>query len=223
MLNYPHNPSGQIATREWWERVCRYCVRQNIRLFNDDPYYVLSHVSESCSLTEVAKDFPELSWAEACSASKAIGNGTGWRIGAIVGSPDFVGDIAKIKGNTDSGFAAPMAAGALYALEHDAEGITECREKYGRRIEILENILIPYRMKLAVEPRAGFFTLWQTPKRAFGREIKSAEEFNFLMIEQTGVVGVHFKPYIRYAVTGDIEKMTLPIERAFVEAEVSYG
>jgi len=222
MLNYPHNPSGQIATREWWETICRYCEDNNIRLFNDNPYYILSHSPESFSLTEVAKDFPGLSWAEACSASKVIGNGTGWRIGAIVGSSDFVGDIATIKGNSDSGFAAPMAAGALYAIENDSEGVAECRKRYGRRIEILKNVLIKYGMKLAVEPGAGFFTLWETPKQAFGQQVKDAQEFNFLMIEKTGVVGVHFDPYIRYAVTGDIEAMAGPIEEAFSKAEVAY-
>jgi len=222
MVNYPHNPSGQVATLEWWEKICRYCARENIRLFNDNPYYALSHSSESHPLIEVARGFRDLSWAEACSVSKVIGNGTGWRVGAIVGSPDFVGDIGKIKGNTDSGFAAPMAAGALYAIEHDLAGTEEYRRKYGHRIEILKAILTECGMWLAVEPGAGFFTLWEAPKMAFGKRVESAREFNFLMIEQTGVVGVHFNPYIRYSVTGDIEGMAGSIAHAFSEARVSY-
>lgn len=228
MVNYPHNPSGQIATREWWQELCRHCRDHNIRLFNDNPYYILSHSPDSCALTEVAGEFPGLefpglSWAEAFSASKVISNGTGWRIGAIVGSPDFIGDIATIKGNTDSGFAAPMAAGVLHAIENDKEGIAACRELYGRRIEILIDILRKQRMMLAVHPGAGFFTLWRRPIKAFGQEIIDAEHFNFLMIEKTGVVGVHFEPYIRYAVTGDVEAMAGAIDDAFSKAEVSYG
>jgi len=42
------------------------------------------------------------------------------------------------------------------------------------------------------------------------------------MIEKTGVVGVHFEPYIRYAVTGDIEAMADAIDSAFLKAKVSY-
>jgi len=222
MTNYPHNPSGQIATREWWKGICRHCDDHNIRLFNDNPYYILSHLPESCPLTEVALNFPDLSWAEAFSASKMISNGTGWRIGAIVGSPDFIGDIATIKGNTDSGFAAPMAAGALYSIENDKEGVAECRERYGRRLKILIDILTRRGMELAVRPGAGFFTLWKRPNQAFGVEIRDAEHFNFLMIERTGVVGVHFEPYIRYAVCGDIAAMVKHIDTAFKEAKVSY-
>ena len=222
MVNYPHNPSGQIATRKWWEKICQHCMDHNIRLFNDNPYYILSHSPESYALAEVVINFPDLSWAEAFSASKVIGNGTGWRIGAIVGSPDFVGDIATIKSNTDSGFSAPMAAGALYAIENDKEGVAGCRELYGQRLQILIQILIKYGMKLAVHPGAGFFTLWKRPNKAFGEKIRDAKHFNFLMIERTGIVGVHFEPYIRYAVCGDIERMTKAIEKAFHEADVSY-
>lgn len=222
MMNYAHNPSGQIATRKWLLQLCDFCERGNIRIFNDNPYYLLSHNSFSRTLAEVALDFEDLSWAEAFSASKVINNGTGWRVGAMVGSPDFIADIAKIKGNTDSGFAAPMAAGVLYAIKNDRKSIEECRRTYAWRIDLLTRILESYEMELAVRPGAGFFTLWKCPKVAFGEKIKDAEHFNFLMVERTGVVGVHFDPYIRYAVTSDIEAMASEIEEAFKKAAVSY-
>jgi LL-diaminopimelate aminotransferase len=223
MMNYPHNPSGQIATRGWLWELCEYCARNSIRLFNDAAYIALAHSDECSSLAEVAVEFPELSWAEAYSASKLIANGTGWRIGAIAGSPDFIGDIARIKGNTDSGFVAPMAAGVLYALLTDTEGITACRVKYGQRIEILISLLRDKGMKLAVWPKAGFFTLWMAPTYAFGERVRNGEEFNNLMIERTGVVGVPFGPYIRYAVCGPVEDMAEDIKKAFEEANVSYN
>jgi LL-diaminopimelate aminotransferase len=222
MVNYPHNPTGQIATREWWQEICAACEQNDIRIFNDNPYYILSHTKESCALTEVAADFKALSWAEAFSASKVISNGTGWRIGAIVGSPDFVADIATIKGNTDSGFVAPMAVGVLNAMENDKANVAACRELYKRRIKILSDILVKNGMRPAIEPGAGFFTLWQRPDYAFGEEIRDAQHFNYLMIEKTGVVGVHFEPYVRYSVTGDIEGMAEVIENAFAQANVGY-
>jgi LL-diaminopimelate aminotransferase len=222
MANYPHNPTGQIATRGWWENRCRYCEKHGIRLFNDNPYQLLSYTVRSSTLAQVAVKFPELSWAEAFSASKVIGNGTGWRVGAMVGSPDFIADIATIKSNTDSGFAAPMAAGALFAIENDQASIALSRKTYAKRLHLLIDILSRHNMQLAVKPKAGFFSLWNVPKMAFGQKIETAEQFNFLMIEETGIVGVHFHPYIRYSVTGDIEAMSSVIERAFAKANVSY-
>ena len=223
MINYPHNPSGAVASKEWLHELCAYCAQNEIRIFNDAAYAALSY-GENVSLAEIASQFPSLSWAEAFSASKLIGNGTGWRVGAIVGSRDFIGDIKTIKGNTDSGFTAPMAAGALYSLEHDQNSILKIIDLYRRRSDLLCEILTEAGMKLAIKPQAGFFTLWQTPNYAFGKKMASAEEFNFTMIENAGLVGVHFDPYyIRYAVaSANIEAMASQIRAAFAKAEVSY-
>ncbi len=222
MLNYPHNPSGQVASVSFWHGVCRYCEEHDIRVFNDAAYAALAHNSSATMLAEIAPLYPDLSWAEALSASKVIGNGTGWRIGAICGSEDFVSDIATIKGNTDSGFFAPAAQGVITSVEEDQRGIAECREVYARRINFINNLLEDYEMRLAVEPRAGFFTLWMSPRQAFGQDVKDAEEFNNLMIANTGIVGVPFGEYIRYAVTSDIESWEKPLRDGFKKARVAY-
>ena len=222
MLNLPNNPSGTIATRQYWRETCAFCEKNGIRLFNDGAYLALAHSDNCFALADVAPEFPELSWLEAYSASKSIANGTGWRVGAVVGSPDFVNDLRTIKGNTDSGFFAPAAGGALYALENDQDGIAKVRKMYEVRLRILITWLENQGLELAIKPGAGFFTLWKAPKRAFGRKMKDAEDFNLTMIRETGVVGVHFDPYIRYAVCRPIEKWADPICDAFTKANVSY-
>jgi LL-diaminopimelate aminotransferase len=222
MLNFPHNPSGQIATWEYWREVCAQCVKHGIRLFNDGAYLALAHDGSCCALADIAVEFPELSWMEAYSASKAIVNGTGWRVGAIVGSADFVNDLTRIKGNTDSGLAAFAAYGALFALENDRGSINQVAGTYRRRLEMLIKVLTDCGLRLACRPGAGFFTLWDCPKRAFDQEIETAEQFNYLMIKKTGIVGVHFHPYMRYAVCGPVEDWVKPITEAFEQADVSY-
>ncbi len=222
MINYPHNPSGQVATKEQLEELCQYCQTKGIRLVNDAAYIALSHTDEGSSLTDVAVKYPGLSWIELFSSSKTLGNATGWRIGAAVGSPIFIKDLATIKGNTDSGFAAPLAAGVLFAVENDKEGIEANRKKYGTRINILMDILTGNGMELAVIPQAGFFTLWKAPGLAFGEKMQDAADFNNRMINQTGIVGVPFHPYIRYAVCVDVESAADKIQAAFKKAAVSY-
>jgi LL-diaminopimelate aminotransferase len=222
MLNYPHNPSGQVATRDWLRQLCEVCSARNIRLFNDAAYYVLSYGPESATLSEIAPDYPELSWAEAFTAAKLIGNGTGWHIGAMVGSPDFIGDLKVVKGKTDTGFVAPMAAGVVATFENDQAGIARYRDMYRSRLSLFSGLLTRHGMRLALEPAAGFYTLWLIPTRAFGRRVESAEHFNFLMIEATGVVGVHFPGYMRYAVCADVAAVATEIEAAFEQAKVSY-
>lgn len=224
MLNYGgHNPSGQTVNREWWKKLCDFCSQENIRVFDDEAYLCHNpNPEENCSLAEVAINYPKLSWMVAYSASKLISNGTGWRVGAIVGSPDFVGDLRTIKGNTDSGFVAAMAAGVLSTIENDQEGIDRCVKAYATKRQILITLLQEYGMKLVVKPKSTFYTLWQTPKEAFGEEVEDSRDFNFTMIKNTGLIGVHFRPYIRYSIVGDIPGMTEDIRAAFRAAKVSY-
>lgn len=141
MTNYPHNPSGQVATRDWYRELCAFCAAHDIRLFNDAAYVALSHDADSAMLSQVAGEFPDLSWAEAFTAAKLINNGTGWHVGALVGSPDFVADIAEVKGKTDAGFVAPMAAGVIAALETDQAGIAGYRALYAERLDILTGLM----------------------------------------------------------------------------------
>ena len=222
MTNYPHNPSGQIAEAGWLRALCQYCSEHDIRLFNDAAYISLSHTAASASLSEVAVDYPDLSWAEAFTAAKLIGNGTGWHVGAMVGSADFIADMKEVKGKTDAGFVAPMAAGVLAALEGDQPGIAQFRALYRERLDLLMALMTARGMRLAIPPQAGFYTLWETPKKAFGETMASAEQFNFTMIEKTGVVGVHFGDFLRYAVCADVAAMEAELAAAFDAAAVSY-
>ena len=223
MMNYPHNPSGQIATTDWLHDICAYCQQHDIRLFNDAAYISLSHTEESSLLSDVAPNYPDLSWSEGFTAAKLIGNGTGWHVGALAGSPDFIDDVKIIKGKADAGLVPPMAAGALSALETDREGIETVRALYERRLNFLVDLFSDCGLRPAHRPRAGFFTLWEAPNEAFGEKITSGADFNFIMIDEVGLVGVHFSNFVRYAVCADVEKMATGLETALRQASLKYN
>ena len=96
------------------------------------------------------------------------------------------------------------------------------RETYRSRLTLLMELMKDCGMRLAIEPKAGFYTLWETPTRAFGKQVADAEAFNFAMIETVGVVGVHFPGYVRYAVCADVAAMSDDLRTAFAKADVSY-
>jgi aspartate/methionine/tyrosine aminotransferase len=207
MLNFPHNPTGIVATKDWLNDLCDYCEQQGIRIFNDGAYAALVHDNSDkvTTLTDVAINYPNLSWAEAFSASKSIGNGTGWRIGAINGSPDCVGDIAKIKGEWDSGFTAPQACGVVHTFLHHRDLITANQQMYQQRMDSVIDIATKAGFRLAVEPKAGFFVLFDAPNAVFGERVTGAEQVNKKILLNTGLIGVHFDPYYRLAVCGPVE------------------
>jgi LL-diaminopimelate aminotransferase len=207
LFNYPNNPTGAVMDTEGWERICRWAVDNGVRLVNDAAYAGLVHGSHT-TLSEVAPKFPELEWIELFSASKSH-SATGWRVGVAFGHKDFIADLRMVKGNTDSGFVAPMAIGAMEAIQSDEAGLNGIREMYTRRIAILKELLSPY-LRLAVEPQAGFFSFWHAPDRAFGMDVATADDFNNMMIDRCGMVGVPYTgsdgEYIRYAVCFPVEE-----------------
>ncbi len=224
LLNFPVNPTGVIMIRKWLRPILSFCQEMGIRVVNDAAYAIMTDRSVATTLTDTAIEFPELNWIEMFSASKA-GNHCGWRVGAAIGSPEFIADMKCIKGDDDSGFNAPLAAGVLHLFEKHPERIAEVRGMYASRLDVLIRVMTAAGMRLAVQPEAGFFAIFHPPKRAFGVDVKDAEHFNSLMIENTdpGLVGVPFRGWIRYTVAPvDVVAEEDGIAKAINSAHVSY-
>ena len=214
LLNYPNTPTGAVMDADGWRAICAWALESGIRLVNDAAYAGLIH-GEHTALAEVAVEFDGLEWVEFYSASKSH-SATGWRIGAAVGHTDFIADLAMVKGNTDSGFAAPLAVGVMRAVQEDQEGLTAIRDTYRKRVDVLLDLLSPH-LNLATKPEAGFFTFWHAPSRAFGESFETADAYNCAMIDRVGLVGVPYTgsdgEYIRYAVC-------FPVEDEAVQASI---
>lgn len=214
----PGNPAAVGASVADWKELVEFCVEKNMRLVNDGAYAGLAADSTHATLASVAKDYPELEWLELYSVSKSY-NDPGARLGALVGSKDFVEDFILVKGNTDSGPVPGVMAAYGEFLSNPAAAraaLGEIRGLYEKRLAYLIPRLKAAGLKPACETQAGFFTLWKTPKSAFGKELPAEgrhEAFNRAVITETGIVGVHFsapgadgapEPLIRYAVCADV-------------------
>jgi aspartate/methionine/tyrosine aminotransferase len=117
-----------------------------------------------------------------------------------------------------------MAAyGEFFADREAARAELDAQRKlYRQRLDYVIGKLKETGLQPACETSAGFFTLWRVPRKAFGvtlsedartRDKPAHEAFNRLVIEETGIVGVHFQgpgadgkgePLIRYAVCDDV-------------------
>lgn len=206
----PGNPAAVGATESEWKAVIEFCLERGARLVNDAAYTGLAGPSHK-PLASVAAGYPELEWAELYSVSKSF-NDPGARLGAIVGSQDFVEDFVLVKGNTDSGpVPSVMAAYGEFLADRDAARVEleALSSLYRRRLDYLVPRLEGAGLRPACRTDAGFFTLWKVPKRVLGKTLGKDphEAFNRLVISETGIVGVHFdggEPLVRYAVCADV-------------------
>lgn len=230
----PGNPTPVWATREDWETIITWCIHNKVRLVNDGAYAGLVH-KKHVPLSQVAKDYPELEWIELFSVSKTM-SACGWRVGAAVGSKDFIDELASVKGNTDSGANGPALMAIRDYLEEPTtkQELTWLQKLYLHRLGILENILLSAGLKSAGGTDGGFFSLWHCPKTLDGVQIHTAEEFNNQMIETYGIIGVPFsgaaladgtrEQFIRYAVCAPLEDETFAqkVRTVFSQISITY-
>ena len=221
----PGNPAACGASEAEWKALAEFCSKRGIRLVNDGAYTTLAKPGTHVPLAQVAKDFPDLEWMELFSVSKAFSD-PGARLGCAVGSKDFIEDFILIKGNTDSG-PVPSMMQTYAELFRDVtlsrKIMSDLLHVYQQRLNYLVPRLKAAGFQPACETTAGFFTLWKTPTHAYGKNIKEdakaagvahAELFNRTVIQNSGIVGVHFtgpetagvpgEPLIRYAVCTDV-------------------
>jgi alanine-synthesizing transaminase len=214
----PGNPAAVGASAADWKELIEFCLAKGMRLVNDAAYAGLTAGASHVPLAQVAKDYPDLEWLELYSVSKSY-NDPGARLGALVGSKEFVEDFVLVKGNTDSGpVPGVMAAYGEFMSDRAAAAaaLGEIRELYEKRVAYLIPQLKKAGLRPACATEAGFFTLWKVPESVLGKKLPAEgrhEAFNRAVISATGIVGVHFsgfgadgapEPLIRYAVCADV-------------------
>ncbi|SFE83501.1 LL-diaminopimelate aminotransferase [Alteribacillus iranensis] len=200
-LNYPNNPTGAAATKEFFEKVVAFAKKNNLIVVHDAAYAALVFDNEK-PLSFLSVPGAKEVGVELHSLSKSF-NMTGWRIGFIAGHPKLVKAFATVKDNSDSGQFIAIQKAAAYALAHPE--ITEATsEKYSRRHELLVDALRECGFK-AEKPKGSFFLYTQIPKGVEGGPtFTSAEDFGQYLIREHLISSVPWDDaghYVRFSVT----------------------
>ncbi len=203
-LNYPNNPTGASATREFFKEVIKFAKKYDLIVAHDAAYIELYFEKPPISIFEI--DEAKSVAIEFHSLSKTFCM-TGWRIGFAVGKKEIISALAKVKSNIDSGvFTAIQEAGA-YALSNFEKLVAPLRNIFKKRRDVMAKELknLGYEFKI---PEATFYLWVKTP-----REMKS-QEFCKKVLEETGIVvtpGIGFgnsgEGYFRIALTVEEKRL----------------
>lgn len=204
VLNYPNNPTGAGATREFFEKAIAFAKAHDIVIIHDAAYAGLIYEGQPLSILALpgGKDVA----VELHSLSKSF-NMTGWRLGFVAGNPLLVRAYADVKDNSDSGQFAAIQKAGVYCLEHP-ELTRHIASKYSRRMDQLIPILNKHGFR-AKKPVGSFFLYVASPKgaeRASGEKVDfpSAEAFSQFLITEMMVSTVPWDDaghYVRWSVT----------------------
>lgn len=156
MLNFPHNPTGNLASKEFFVEIVKLAKKYNFMVINDFAYAKIIFDGQ------VAPSFLEVPGAmdvgvEFGSFSKSY-NMAGWRLGYCVGNTEMIGGLSAIKGYYDYGIFSAIQVAGIVAMRDCDEQIVEQVEIYQKRRDFLCDGLIKMGWDVDL-PKAGMF-LW---------------------------------------------------------------
>lgn len=138
-LNYPNNPTGAVADLAFFERAVAFAKRYNLAVCHDNPYseicydeYQAPSILQVPGARDVAVEFNSL--------SKTY-NMAGMRVGMVVGNPQIIEVMSRIKSNIDSGLPTVLQQTAIAALTGDQRWVYERNAIYQRRRDRLVHAL----------------------------------------------------------------------------------
>lgn len=192
LLNFPSNPTSQCVELDFFERMVAMAREYNLWIVQDLAYADLCYDGYTApSILQVpgARDVA----VESFSLSKSY-NMPGWRMGFMCGNSTLIGALAKMKSYLDYGVFTPLQIAAITALNGPQDCVTEIRNMYQHRRDILCDGL--NECGWAVErPRATMFAWAPIPEPY--RHLGSLEFTKLLLREARVAVspGIGFGDY----------------------------
>jgi alanine-synthesizing transaminase len=135
LLSFPSNPTSQCVDLLFFEEVVEIARENDIYVIHDLAYADIvfdGYKAPSIMQVEGAKEH----CVEFFSLSKSY-NMPGWRVGFMVGNTDLVAALARLKSYFDYGMFTPIQVAAIAALEGSQECVTEIRDMYQTRRDVL--------------------------------------------------------------------------------------
>lgn len=209
-VSYPHMPTGATATLEQLTSLVDFAKAKDILLVNDNPYsFVLSSNPTSILSIEGALDCT----LELNSLSKTF-NMAGWRVGMVLGSPENINAVLKVKSNMDSGMFYGIQKGAIAALQSGPEWFAELDKVYTERRKLMFQLADKLGCKYS-EDAVGMFVWCKLPEGAPSSEAFVDEVLydKNIFIAPGTIFGSNGEGYIRFSLCVKEEKIKEAIER----------
>ena len=211
-INYPNNPTGAVASLDYFEKLIRFAHKNNIIIAHDAPYvevcfdgYVAPSIMQIPGAKEVAVEFNSL--------SKSY-NMAGWRIGMVVGNPDIIRYIHTYKSQMDSSLFRPILSAGITALTGDQDWLADRNQIYKQRRDLVVSGLQTVGFKVKAPPAAIY--IWAKLPDGFNDSVYICDR----ILEETGVsitpgvvYGEFGEGYIRISLGSDTERLSIAIER----------
>jgi LL-diaminopimelate aminotransferase len=209
-VNYPQMPTGQLPTREVFEKLIAFGKQHNILICHDNPYsFILNEKPESILSVEGALDV----CVELNSLSKSH-NMAGWRIGMLCGKKERIDEILRFKSNMDSGMFMPVQLAAAKALSLPKEWYTDLNKVYKERKRLM--VQIPEMLDCSYDDKQAGMFIWCKMPEGYKNAYELSDEILYkanVFLTPGGIFGSNGDNYIRLSLCSKEEKIKEAINR----------
>ena len=200
LLSFPHNPTTACVDLEWMTKVVEFAREHEVILVHDFAYsdtsfdgYVPPSILQVTGAKEVA--------VELYTMTKSFSM-AGWRVGFLVGRPDIVQALTKLKSYLDYGTFQPIQIATIVALNEASDYPKQVNEIYwGRRDALCDGLA---RIGWEIEKPKGTMFVWAPIPEPY-KDMGSLE-FSAYLVKEAKVAaspGVGFgqggEGYVRFA------------------------
>jgi alanine-synthesizing transaminase len=200
VVSFPHNPTTTCVDLEFMQQVVDFAREKEVVVVHDNAYADLGfdgYQPPSILQAEGAKEVA----VELYSLTKSFSM-AGWRVAFMVGNPEIIAALAKLKSYLDYGTFQPIQIAATVTLNEMPDYPKEAQAIYQSRRDVLCGGL--QRIGWPIEPPRGTMFAWAKIPEEYA-EMGSVEFASFLVREGHVAVspGVGFGPggegHVRFA------------------------
>lgn len=213
-LNYPNNPTSASADRSFFERAVEFAHRHGIVIVHDMAYAEV-YFDDSCPMSILQIPGASEVAVELHSLSKTY-NMAGFRMGMLVGNPDLVDAVGRLKSNIDSGIFRPIQHAAIEALHLPVSWIERRNAIYQRRRDLFVEGCRAMGMRTRIA-QAGLYIWASIPDNFL---YTTSRDFCSWLFDKTGVFitpGTNFgdlgEGYVRISITAPDERIETALRR----------
>ena len=209
-VNFPHMPTGRVASRAELKELVDLAKKNNFLIVNDNPYSLILNESPLSILSiEGAADVA----LELNSLSKSH-NMAGWRVGWVAGKKEYIEAVLRVKSNMDSGMFLGLQHAAVEALQNGDAWFQELNAMYRQRRDAACKILDELECKFSKE-QSGLFVWAKAPDHVKDVE-KWIDEILYgtkVFITPGFIFGEAGRNFIRISLCATVEKLVEALER----------
>ena len=191
IINSPSNPTGGVWSDEAILKTLQIANEHDLWIFSDECYEQLTYDNPFKSIATFTENSDKILTFQSLSKTYAM---TGWRIGYTAGDAKVVKAMSKLQGQSTSCPNSIAQAAAIEALIGDQSAVSEMRDIFKKRRELIINRLNSITDVSCATPGGAFYVFPDFSKfigkSLNGEKINSATQIAMYLLENKYVVSV---------------------------------